>query len=272
MGFCPANEYATVMIKVHNLRKSFGAVQAVRNISFEVRAGELFGFLGPNGAGKTTTIKMLTTLLAPTSGSIRVDGLDPVTDPKAVRHRIGIVFQDNSLDTDLTAYENLELHAVLFGVPKRVFAERARVLLERFELWDRRRQPSKNLSGGLQRRLEIARALLHAPRILFLDEPTVGLDPQSRHQLWTQVRSLNQTQGMTVFLTTHQMEEAAQLVQRIVVIDHGSIVAQGSPAELMRQTRCQSLEQAFLALTGAAVRDEEMSSTEAMREFTRVWK
>src|SRR5262249_38603909 len=171
------------MIHVENLVKTFGEVKAVDGISFDVRAGELFAFLGPNGAGKTTTIQMLTTLLRPTSGTIAVDGLDPVTQPLDVRPRFGIVFQDPSLDPELTGYANLELPGVLYHAPRRVRAERSERLLTLFELWDRRDARVKTFSGGMKRRLEIARGLLHTPKILFLDEPTLGLDPQSRNQL-----------------------------------------------------------------------------------------
>jgi len=259
------------MIKVQNLVKRFGDFQAVKDLSFEVRPGELFAFLGPNGAGKTTTIKMLTTLLAPTSGSILVDGLDPSRHQNEVRRRFGIVFQDPSLDSELTAYENMELHGVLYGVPRKARVERIEQLLRLFELWDRRDQLTKLFSGGMRRRLEIARGFLHTPKILFLDEPTLGLEPQSRNQLWTHVKALNESEHVTVFLTTHYMDEAERVAQRIAVIDHGAIVAQGSPAELMHQTGTTSLEAAFLALTGSAIRDEQASSADQMRQFVQAW-
>src|SRR5262249_43490757 len=207
-------------------------------------------------AGKTTTIQMLTTLLRPTGGTIALDGLDPVTNQHEVRHRFGIVFQDPSLDGELTAYENMELHGVLYHVPRRTRVERIEMLMKLFELWDRRHGRVKEFSGGMRRRLEIARGLLHTPKILFLDEPTLGLDPQSRHQLWTHVRHLNETEGVTVFLTTHYMDEAERVAHRIAVIDHGRIVAQGTPAELKQQTNTDSLEHAFLALTGTTIREE----------------
>jgi ABC-2 type transport system ATP-binding protein len=259
------------VIKVQNLVKTFGNLQAVRDISFEVQPGELFAFLGPNGAGKTTTIKMLTTLLSPTSGSIRIDGVDPLRHQNEVRRKFGIVFQDPSLDSELTAYENMDLHGVLYGVPRKVRLERIEQLLKLFELWDRRKEQTKKFSGGMKRRLEIARGFLHTPKILFLDEPTLGLDPQSRNQLWTHVKSLNESERTTVFLTTHYMDEAERVAQRIAIIDHGAIVAQGTPAELMAQTRTPSLEAAFLALTGSAIRDESASSAEAMRQIARAW-
>jgi ABC-2 type transport system ATP-binding protein len=259
------------MIRVQNLVKKFGDFQAVKDISFDVKPGELFAFLGPNGAGKTTTIKMLTTLLAPTSGSILIDGLDPAKHQSEVRRKFGIVFQDPSLDWELTAYENLELHGVLYGVPRKVRAERIERLMKLFELWDRRKQPTKVFSGGMKRRLEIARGFVHTPKILFLDEPTLGLDPQSRNQLWTHVKAVNETEHVTVFLTTHYMDEAQRVAQRIAVIDHGAIIAQGSPAELMAQTKTDSLEAAFLALTGSAIREEEAGSAEQMRHFMQAW-
>jgi ABC-2 type transport system ATP-binding protein len=260
------------MIHVENLTKTFGEVTAVNGISFDVKPGELFAFLGPNGAGKTTTIQMLTTLLRPTSGSIRIDGLDPAAQPLEVRKRFGIVFQDPSLDHELTAYENMDLHGVLYHVPRKVRHERIQTLLTLFELWDRRAAQVKTFSGGMKRRLEIARGFLHTPKILFLDEPTLGLDPQSRNQLWTHVRSLNESEGTTVFLTTHYMDEADRVAQRIAVIDHGRIVAQGSPQELKQQTNTDSLEAAFLALTGTTIRDEAATSADQMRQIARMWR
>src|SRR6187200_1378270 len=179
------------MIQVDNLVKKFGEVKAVDGVSFSVAAGEIFAFLGPNGAGKTATIQMLTTLLRPDSGEIRIDGLDPRARPYDVRQRFGIVFQDPSVDGELTAYENMELHGVLYHVPRKVRHERIEQLLTAFELWERRDTVVKGFSGGMRRRLEIARGFLHTPRILFLDEPTLGLDPQSRNQLWTHVKNLN---------------------------------------------------------------------------------
>jgi ABC-2 type transport system ATP-binding protein len=260
------------MIRVKNLVKKFGDVAAVNDISFDVAAGEIFAFLGPNGAGKTTTIKMLTTLMHPTSGAIEVDGLDPAEDHNEVRKRFGIVFQDPSLDQDLTAMENMELHGVLYHVPRKVRRERAETLLKLFELWDRRDSPVKQFSGGMKRRLEIARGFLHTPKILFLDEPTLGLDPQSRNQLWTHVKNVNENEGTTVFLTTHYMDEADRVAQRIAVIDHGRIVATGSPRELKEQTGKESLEEAFLALTGTAIRAESAGAMDQMRQVARMWR
>jgi ABC-2 type transport system ATP-binding protein len=260
------------MIKVEHLVKDFGEVTAVDSVSFDVAAGEIFAFLGPNGAGKTTTIKMLTTLLKPTSGRIEIDGLDPSTRSNEVRKRFGIVFQDPSLDAELTAFENMDLHGVLYHVPRKLRHERTEMLLKLFELWDRRNDFVKKYSGGMKRRLEIARGFLHTPKILFLDEPTLGLDPQSRNQLWTHVKNLNQTEGVTVFLTTHYMDEAERVADRIAVIDHGKIIAQGSPDELKIQTGTDSLEAAFLALTGSTIRDETADSADQMRQIAKMWR
>ena len=260
------------MIHVENLVKTFGEVTAVNGVSFDVHAGEIFAFLGPNGAGKTTTIQMLTTLVRPDSGQIAIDGLDPKVQPHDVRRRFGIVFQDPSLDSELTAYENMELHGVLYHVPRRTRHERIERLLTIFELWERRDAYVKTFSGGMRRRLEIARGLLHTPRILFLDEPTLGLDPQSRNQMWTHVQNLNQSDGVTVFLTTHYMDEADRVAHRIAVIDHGRIVAIGSPAELKARTNSESLEEAFLALTGTAIREETVGAADRMREAGRMWR
>ncbi|HEY2039525.1 MAG TPA: ATP-binding cassette domain-containing protein [Edaphobacter sp.] len=259
------------MIRVQNLAKTFGDFTAVKNISFEVAQGEIFAFLGPNGAGKTTTIKMLTTLLHPTSGTIELDGLNPALQAKEARRRFGIVFQDPSLDGEQTAYENMDLHGILYHVPRKQRAERTEHLLKLFELWDRRDSYVKTFSGGMKRRLEIARGFLHTPKILFLDEPTLGLDPQSRNQLWTHVKHLNETEKTTVFLTTHYMDEADRVAHRIAVMDHGTIIAQGSSAALKQQTGTDSLEDAFLALTGDTLRDESASSSDQLRQVARMF-
>jgi ABC-2 type transport system ATP-binding protein len=258
------------MIEVRNLSKRFDDVVAVRDISFQVKRGEIFAFLGPNGAGKTTTVNMLTTLLAPTSGMIRIDGLDPVKQSNEVRKRFGIVFQDPSLDGELTALENLQLHCALYSVPREERGRRIEHLLRLFELWERRKSYVKQFSGGMKRRLEIARCLLHTPKIIFLDEPTLGLDPQTRHQLWNQVRKLNSEEGVTVFLTTHYMEEAERVAHRIAVIDHGQIVASGTLNELKQKTNAETLEQAFLTLTGSTIREESASSKDRMRTVARL--
>jgi len=260
------------VIRVENLVKRYGQLAAVDNISFRVAPGEIFAFLGPNGAGKTTTIKMLTTLTHPTSGSVLLDGLDPVKSHHEARKRFGIVFQDPSLDEELTAQENLEFHGVLYKVPRRIRAQRIEQLLRLFQLWERRRDLVRKFSGGMRRRLEIARGLLHTPKILFLDEPTLGLDPQTRNQLWSHVKELNEDEGVTVFLTTHYMEEAERVAHRIAIIDHGTIVAQGSPDELKRQTESETLEQAFLALTGTTIRDEDVSELDRLRNVSRMFR
>ncbi len=259
------------MIKVTDLTKKFKDFVAVSSISFEVDKAEIFAFLGPNGAGKTTTIKMLTTLLHPTSGKIEINGFDPVTQQDQVRKSFGIVFQDPSLDDELTAYENMEFHGVLYKVERTLRKKRIKELLKIVELWDRKDSLVKTFSGGMRRRLEIARGLLHHPKIFFLDEPTLGLDPQTRNQMWNYVRELNEKEGITVFFTTHYMEEAERVAQRIAVIDHGKIIIQGTATQLEKQTKTRSLEEAFLQLTGHAIREEEATSRDHMRMRRRVW-
>jgi ABC-2 type transport system ATP-binding protein len=260
------------MIHVENLVKTFGDVKAVDGVSFDVAKGEIFAFLGPNGAGKTTTIQLLTTLQRPTAGSMKLDGLDPVTNQLEARRTFGIVFQDPSLDGELTAYENMEIHGVLYHVPRKVRGERIELLLKLFELWDRKDSYVKTFSGGMKRRLEIARGFLHTPKILFLDEPTLGLDPQSRNQLWTHVKHLNETEGVTVFLTTHYMDEAERVAHRIAIIDHGKIVSVGTAQELKERTGADSLEGAFLKLTGSTIRDERADAADQMRQMVRMWR
>jgi ABC-2 type transport system ATP-binding protein len=260
------------MISAKSLSKKFGDFVAVNDVSFDVPQGEIFAFLGPNGAGKTTTIRMLTTMLRPSSGQIELDGIDVQRHPFEARQRFGIVFQDSSLDSELTARENLNIHAVLYHMPRRDRAARIEHLLRLFDLWDRRDDVVKHFSGGMRRRLEIARGLLHTPKVIFLDEPTLGLDPQTRNQLWTHVGQLNESERVTVFLTTHYMEEAERAAHRIAIIDHGRIVAQGTPAELKAQHGATSLEQAFLALTGTNVRPEQASSQDQMRRMARMFR
>ncbi len=252
------------MIEVKNLTKKYGSFIAVDNISFKVKSGEIFAFLGPNGAGKTTTIRMLTTLARPSGGTIRINGFDPVTEQDQVRRSFGIVFQEPSLDDELTACENMVFHGILYGMPKDLRSERVEMLLKLVELWDRRNDQVKKYSGGMKRRLEIARGLLHLPKILFLDEPTLGLDPQTRNLLWEHIRDLNSREGITVFLTTHIMEEAERVADTVAVIDYGRIVDCGSPRELEERTGTNSLEQAFLALTGKTIRDEKAESQTQM--------
>lgn len=259
------------IIEVKNLTKKYGDFTAVDNVSFDVQKGEIFAFLGPNGAGKSTTIKMLTTLLTPTSGNIELDGNNPVNNPNEVRHSFGIVFQDPSLDDELTAWENMEFHGVLYDVEKTLRRERIEELMKFVELWDRKDSLVKEFSGGMKRRLEIARGLLHHPKVIFLDEPTLGLDPQTRNHMWTYLEELNKNEGITIFFTTHYMEEASRIAQRIAIIDHGKIIATGTSAELQVQTETTSLEDAFLKLTGNVIRDEEASTTDRMRAH-RQWR
>ncbi|MGE3318245.1 MAG: ABC transporter ATP-binding protein [Candidatus Berkiella sp.] len=260
------------MIKVTNLTKRFNGFVAVDNISFFVPEGKIFAFLGPNGAGKTTTVKMLTTLLSPTSGTLTVNGFELGTDPMQVRRSFGIVFQDLSLDEELTAYENMEFHGVLYNVPANERKTRIKELLELVELFDRRNEYVKQYSGGMKRRLEIARALLHHPKIIFLDEPTIGLDPQTRNHIWGYLQHLTQQQKITVFFTTHYMEEAERVADEIAIIDQGKIVAQGTASALKELTQKTSLEEAFIALTGHVIREESGTSMDSMRIRRRLWK
>ncbi|MCG8401256.1 MAG: ATP-binding cassette domain-containing protein [Firmicutes bacterium] len=221
------------MIEVENLVRKFKDFTAVRGISFSVSRGEVFGFLGPNGAGKSTTIKMLSTLMRPTAGSASINGYSIEEQQDRVRRSIGMVFQDPSLDERLTARENLFFHAMLYNVDRRLFRQRMREVLEMVELADRAGDQVKLFSGGMKRRLEIARGLLHYPRVLFLDEPTVGLDPQTRIKIWDYIHLLRKREDITIFLTTHYMEEAENC-HRIAIIDHGEIVAGDTPVNLKK--------------------------------------
>ncbi len=261
---------ASLAIKVKDLTKKFNDFTAVDSISFDVKKGEIFAFLGPNGAGKSTTIKMLTTLLTPTSGKIEVNGFDPATNQDDVRKSFGIVFQDPSLDEELTAYENMEFHGVLYKVPCVLRESRIKELLDIVELTDRKDHLVKTFSGGMHRRLEIARGLLHHPKIFFLDEPTLGLDPQTRNQIWNYIQNLNQKENITIFFTTHYMEEAEHIAQRIAIIDHGKIIKEGTSAKLKSFTKTNTLEEAFLSLTGKKIRVED-SGIENMRLHRRMW-
>ena len=221
------------IIQVEQLTKRYGSITAVDDISFEVEEGSIFGFLGPNGAGKTTTINILCTLLSPTSGRAFIAGHDCMREPSEVRKAIGIVFQDTTLDKDLTAYENLIFHAYLYDVPKSEMKERVEGVLKFAELFDRRNDLVKKFSGGMKRRLEVARGLIHQPRVLFLDEPTLGLDPQSRSNLWESITELPKSRNVTIFMTTHYMEEA-EVCDRIAIIDNGKIIVMGTPEELKK--------------------------------------
>jgi ABC-2 type transport system ATP-binding protein len=261
-----------VIIEVTDLTKTFDGFTAVDHISIRVIKGEIFAFLGPNGAGKTTTIKMLTTLTRPSSGSIRLDGHDATSDAHAVRRSFGIVFQDPSLDDELTAWENMEFHGVLYKLPRTIRRARTEDLLRLLDLWDRKNDLVKHFSGGMKRRLEIARGLLHHPKILFLDEPTLGLDPQTRDSIWSHVRGLNRTKGITVFFTTHYMDEADRVATRLAIIDRGIIVADGAPDAIKKQTGRKSLEEAFIALTGSSIRDSGPAPLEHMRMRRRLWR
>lgn len=321
-----------MIIKVENLTKRFDGITAVNNISFEVEEGTIFGFLGPNGAGKTTTISILCTLLSPTSGRAFISGHDCMKEPAEVRRAIGIVFQDTTLDKDLTAYENLIFHAYLYDVPKDEMQNRVENSLKFVDLYERRSDLVKKFSGGMKRRLEVARGLIHKPRVLFLDEPTLGLDPQSRTNLWEFITKLPEKHNVTVFMTTHYMEEA-EVCDRIAIIDKGKIIAMGSPEELKRtiggdvvylrttdnlnvkgeierllnlsvtekdgelymtcdmgdtcipemmrkigekviSVRLQrpTLNDVFLKLTGKAIREEEASPEEGVKEYVRAFR
>jgi ABC-2 type transport system ATP-binding protein len=221
-------------IEVRGLIKRYDEIEAVKGIDLTIPRGEIFGFLGPNGAGKSTTISVLCTLLRPTSGTASVAGFDVDRYPSAVRQRIGLVFQDPSLDDQLTARENLNFHAMAYGVPRAERAQRIEAALRMVDLSDRAGSQVKTFSGGMKRRLEIARGVIHSPEVLFLDEPTIGLDPQTRARVWEHLRQIHRQSALTVFMTTHYMEEA-EWCDRIAIIDHGLIVAQGTPEELKSQ-------------------------------------
>lgn len=260
------------IITVSGLTKKFKDFTAVDNISFNVKKGEVFAFLGPNGAGKSTTIKILTTLLKPSGGKIMINGNDPAKNKDAVRKSFGIVFQDPSLDSDLTALENMQYHSVLYKVPKDVRVKRIEELLRFVELWDRKNDMVKTFSGGMKRRLEVARGLLHHPGIMFLDEPTLGLDPQTRNHIWNYLLEICEKENMTVFFTTHYMAEAEKVADRIAIIDHGRIVAMGSLDELEKQTGTNSLEEAFIAITGSTIREEQVNGVTRMRAMHRMFE
>lgn len=260
------------IIHVKDIVKQFDKIVAVDHVSFDVMPGEIFAFLGPNGAGKTTTIKMLTTLLNPTSGEMKINGHDVLHEQDAVRHSFGIVFQDQSLDDELTAYENMQIHAELYGMEKNLQKERIEKLLNFVGLGDRKDSFVKTFSGGMKRRLEIARGLVHHPKILFLDEPTLGLDPQTRNHMWDYIKELNKKETMTVFFTTHYMEEASKVANRIAIIDNGKIIKHGTVKELLKAARAKTLEDAFLKLTGHSMREESASSMDAMRMGSKLWR
>ncbi|MEM3370356.1 MAG: ATP-binding cassette domain-containing protein [Candidatus Woesearchaeota archaeon] len=257
-------------MEVKDLVKHFGKIKAVDGISFHVNRGEIFAFLGPNGAGKSTTIKMLTTLLRPDRGTVLIDEVDAIRDPNSVRKKFGIVFQDPSVDEELTAYENMYFHGMLYNVPSEILKRRIKELLEMVELWERKDDFVKNFSGGTKRRLEIARGLIHHPKVLFLDEPTIGLDPQTRAHIWEYIRRLNRKEGLTVFFTTHYMDEAERIADYIIVIDNGRIVGEGKLTDILKRTGEKSLEDAFIKMTGHEIREEDASPLERMRLRRRI--
>tara|TARA_B100001750_G_scaffold248350_1_gene278643 strand:+ start:1644 stop:2624 length:981 start_codon:yes stop_codon:yes gene_type:complete len=242
------------IIEVKNLYKNYGKVEAVKGISFDVLQGEIFGFLGPNGAGKTTTINILCTLLKQSSGETFLDGLDISKNRNDVRKRIGLVFQDTTLDDYLTAEENIKFHAYAYGIPRTIRTNRIETLLKMVGLWDRRKESVRNYSGGMRRRLEIARGLLHLPKVLFLDEPTLGLDPQTRRTIWEHINEIRQKDKITIFMTTHYMDEAEQC-NRIAIIDHGKIIALDTPKQLK------------VALGGDTIQITTDNVTEAIKEL-----
>jgi len=221
------------IIRVDNLVKKFGGLVAVDNISFSVARGEIFGFLGPNGAGKTTTINILCTLAKPTSGQATIAGFDAVRQQSQVRQTIGLVFQDPSLDERLSGLQNMRFHALVYNIPVSVREQRIEQVLKMTELWERRNSEVRTYSGGMKRRLELARGLLHRPKVLFLDEPTLGLDPQTRNRMWEYILELQQLEGTTIFLTTHYMDEAEK-ADRIAIIDHGKLIAIDTPKGLKK--------------------------------------
>jgi len=253
------------IIEVKNLTKKFKDFVAVNNINFDVQEGEIFAFLGPNGAGKSTSIKIMTTILEPTSGEVKINGFDVRKEQNKVRESIGIIFQDSSLDEDLTAYENLYYHAALYRISKRGIKDKINNILDYVGLFDRKDDYVKNFSGGMRRRVEIARGLLHNPKILFLDEPTIGLDVQTRAFLWNNVKKLNAEKNITVFFTSHNLDEAEKIATKIAIIDHGKILIIGTPEEVKEKTKTSSLEEAFLALTGYDIRPEKVDNVDRMR-------
>jgi len=250
------------------LSKHFGQVIAVDNISFEVGKGEIFGFLGPNGAGKTTTINILCTLLMPSAGEATVNGFNVVNFPNEVRRSIGIIFQDPSLDERLTAYENLNFHGMIYHLPSKARKARIEEVLNIVGLHSKKDYIVRTFSGGMKRRLEIARGLMHRPHILFLDEPTTGLDPQTRQHIWEYIISLSQKEKITIFLTTHYMDEA-EICQRVGIIDHGKIVDLDTPGALKNKYNVSSLNDVFLEATGRDIREEESDEKEQLGQFLR---
>lgn len=258
------------IIDVKNLTKLYGSFKAVDDISFSVKKGEIFAFLGPNGAGKSTTIKILTTLLKYNSGQININGYDILKDSQKVRESFGIVFQDPSVDEELTAYENMKIHSVLYGLEKINAKKRIEKFLKVVELWDRKDDLVSKFSGGMKRRLEIARGLLHVPKILFLDEPTVGLDPQTRKHIWNYILEINKKEEVTIFFTTHYMDEVEKVADKIAIIDKGKIIEKGNISDFKKQTKSKTLEEAFIKITGYDIREEESSSLDQLRQRRKI--
>ena len=256
-------------IETKNLTKEFNGLIVVNNVSFKVKESEIFGLLGPNGAGKTTMIKILATLSKPTKGEAKVWGFDILKQKDEVRNYIGIVFQEPALDNRLTGFENLDFHARLYGLDSKTRKRRIKEVLNLVELEDKANVIVRNYSGGMQRRLEIARGLMHYPKVLFLDEPTLGLDPQTRHRIWAYILKLNQTEKITIILTTHYMEEADYLCQRVGIIDFGKVVALDSPQNLKNIFKKPTLEDVFLHFTGRRIRETEANSTEKLKMVRR---
>ncbi|MFH0833007.1 MAG: ATP-binding cassette domain-containing protein [Candidatus Aenigmatarchaeota archaeon] len=251
-------------IKIENLTKKFNGFTAVDSVSFDVKQGELFGLLGPNGAGKTTTISMLSTILKPTAGTAKLCDYDVMKNQGDVRKCIGIVFQTSTLDDELTGKENLDMHGRLYHIDRVEREGRITLVLKLVDLTDKADVQVKKYSGGMKRRLEIARGLMHKPRVLFLDEPTLGLDPQTRRNIWDFIKKLKED-GVTIILTTHYMEEADYLCDRIAIIDHGKIIALDTPKNLKRKRKAKSLEDVFLYYTGRRIRDEEANPIDRMK-------
>jgi ABC-2 type transport system ATP-binding protein len=261
-------DFNMFVIETENLTKDFNGLRAVDSVNLKINQGELFGLLGPNGAGKTTLISMLATILRPTSGSARLCDHDIVKNQDEVRACIGIVFQDPTLDDELHGKENLDLHGRLYHMNKELRKNRIKELLDFVGLTEKANIQVKKYSGGMKRRLEIARGLMHTPKVLFLDEPTLGLDPQTRRNIWDFIKKLRDA-GTTIILTTHYMEEADYICDRVAIIDHGKIVALDSPKNLKKKHKAKTLEDVFLKYTGRFIRDEEANPSDRMRERIR---
>ncbi len=263
-------------VSVERLVKKYKDIIAVNDISFNVSKGEFFAFLGPNGAGKTTTIKMLCTLIRQTGGIAYINGYNTITERKEVRKSIGLVFQDPTLDNDLSAYENLDFHAKLYGMDKNIIKERINYILNFIDLYAYKDKPVKLLSGGMKRRLEVGRGLLHFPSVLFLDEPTVGLDIQTRINMWDFIDKLRKDEKTTIFLTTHYIEEAENC-DKIAIIDKGKIIAIDAPFALKKLIESKhgeipTLSDVFISLVGKEIREETGSAIDRMRTFSKVLK